>query len=154
MKHVLSFALACLGTALAISACDDHHGHGHGGFAGGGKDLALQCAQLATCGACTPVEGCGWCSVAGGGGACLTDPDDCDAQQFSWTWDPQGCAQGADAGIGTPVTPVTPVDAGTAPLPTPVDAAPPTSNDAAEMDASAFAPADLIARRARLRDAL
>jgi hypothetical protein len=49
------------------------------------------CSQFTSCGSCTPVEGCGWCAFQGGG-ACVSDPDFCGVNQFSFTWEPNGCA--------------------------------------------------------------
>jgi hypothetical protein len=37
------------------------------------------------------VEGCGWCSFQGGG-ACVSEPDFCGVSQFTFTWEPSGCA--------------------------------------------------------------
>jgi hypothetical protein len=81
---------ACLGAALvalAVGACDSSQSDGGGG--GGGS--AVDCSVYTTCGTCTPVGGCGWCFTRTAG-ACVTDPDQCDAtSEFTWTWDPKGC---------------------------------------------------------------
>jgi hypothetical protein len=96
-----------LGTAvLALVACDS------GGYYdnGAGSGYYDYCQQFATCGACTPVLGCGWCTYGNAQGVCLSDPDFCTTQQFSWTWEPKGCSAGGDAGTTTEDSAV---DAGT-----------------------------------------
>jgi hypothetical protein len=81
---------------LALAACDDgmyydnRYGGGYYGY----------CEQYTSCGECTPVLGCGWCSYGNGLGICLSGPEWCRVQQFSWTWEPKGC--GGDGGMTSP----------------------------------------------------
>jgi hypothetical protein len=86
------------------------------------------------------VEGCGWCAFQGGG-ACVSDPDFCGVSQFSFTWNPDGCASlgGATAADGgTASGGATATDAGPSPDGAAStqgakgkDAAPPLPQDAA-----------------------
>jgi hypothetical protein len=81
---------------LVLAGCDDgtyydnRYGGGYYGF----------CEQFTSCDECTPVLGCGWCSYGKGQGICLSEPDACRVQQFSWTWEPKGCS--ADGGATSP----------------------------------------------------
>jgi hypothetical protein len=92
-----SLVLAALG--VLVGACDDgnyyYYPRGH-----------ITCGQLTTCEVCTPVVGCGWCQLAGGGGVCTDGPGDCPPTPLaSWTWEPTGCRRDggnlADASVGT-----------------------------------------------------
>jgi len=95
MKRHLGAWLAIASVALAAGACDDNQSS----MAGGGGGPALDCSVYTTCGTCTPVSGCGWCFTRSAG-ACVTDPDQCDAtSEFTWTWNPSGCP-GANPTVG------------------------------------------------------
>ena len=93
MKRVAVGTLfALLVLASTLGGCEDR------GFRGDGiSQRASACAQMTSCDTCTPVVGCGWCFHGNGGGSCVADPDQCGGQQFSWTWEPNGCRVGADA---------------------------------------------------------
>jgi hypothetical protein len=98
-KHIFASALFALVTAAMASACDDG-GHRYGRR---GPSESFGCGQYASCGACTPVDGCGWCQTGVGQGMCADDPNECaGAAAFSWTWDPSGCFAGADASVSPP----------------------------------------------------
>ncbi|HEX4336815.1 MAG TPA: hypothetical protein VH062_12940 [Polyangiaceae bacterium] len=113
-----------------MAACDD----GRWGYYGyrQGAHGPYSCERFTSCGSCTPVLGCGWCSFQGSG-ACVSDPDQCGTNQFSFTWEPSGCGPGATASDGgaTSSDAAAPVDA----------AAPPSPSDArAPADARADGP--------------
>jgi hypothetical protein len=107
----------CGTAALSIAACSDEgiRGQYYVPNSGYGYGNGYGCGQFTACGACTLAIGCGWCSSSGAG-ACLSDPDQCGATSFSWTWEPSGCSGGTatDAGTTHPVS-----DAG---APKPADA--------------------------------
>jgi hypothetical protein len=83
---------------LVLAACDDggNYNNGYPGYYGG------YCEQFTSCEACTPIVGCGWCTDGSGKSICLSDPDSCRAQEFTWTWEPNGCGVTADAGGSKP----------------------------------------------------
>ena len=76
---------------VILSACDD-------GLSGYVTSTA-NCSAYLSCDTCTPVAGCGWCTGPGGAGVCASDPDYCPTQEFSWTWDINGCRVAADASV-------------------------------------------------------
>jgi hypothetical protein len=58
------------------------------------------CRRFVSCGECTPIRGCGWCSSGQNqGGICLSSPNQCPGNQFTWTWEPNVCA--GDGGAAT-----------------------------------------------------
>jgi len=79
---------------LVLAGCDDggyydnRYGGGYYGY----------CEQFSSCDECTPIVGCGWCTYGSGQGICLSGPEWCRAQQFSWNWEPKGCGIKPDAG--------------------------------------------------------
>jgi hypothetical protein len=81
--------------ALVLGACSERD-QSVGGVYGG---PVANCAVYTSCGTCTPVPGCGWCYNADGTGTCAPDPDGCTTPSFSWTWEPNGCRVGAEAGV-------------------------------------------------------
>ncbi len=93
MNQLAASALALAVVTAVLGACDgrDHRRFDHA--------IADDCAQFASCGACTPIVGCGWCYNADGTGMCAADPDECATPAFSWTWDPSGCRSAADAAV-------------------------------------------------------
>jgi hypothetical protein len=93
MNRFLAGSLVAAGVAVALSACND-------GLSGYYAAPAADCSAYTRCGTCTPVVGCGWCAGPGGSGVCVSDPDYCPTQQFTWTWDPNGCLVVADASVG------------------------------------------------------
>jgi len=111
MKNfIVALAAASFG-ALTAGACggDDSYYS-----PGGGYVPPAACAQLTTCGTCTPVIGCGWCYDSDGTGLCAADPDECPTPSFSWTWNESGCRVAADAGVtSAPTSPVADGGAGT-----------------------------------------
>jgi hypothetical protein len=127
MKRIFSSVFFASAIAIAAAACDSGD-DGYGEIYGGGYGY---CAGATTCGACTPLNGCGWCFNADGTGTCTSSPDECTTPEFSWTWDPSGCRETADAGVVVP-------DAGASLLDgaTQGDAASPT-DDGATIDAPA-----------------
>ena len=99
MKRIFTGVLFAAAIGIAVAACDSgDDGYGYA-YAGGGGGGAAYCAQATSCGACTPLNGCGWCFDSDGTGTCTTGPDQCTTQEFSWTWDPSGCRETADAGV-------------------------------------------------------
>jgi hypothetical protein len=121
--------LFCGASAAFAAACDGGR-WGYDYVYPYGPGRAHVCSQFTSCGSCTPVEGCGWCAFQGGG-ACVSDPDFCGANQFSFTWEPKGCAAfgpqtegGAAASDAAP-----PSDAASAP-PAPSDAGASSPKDA------------------------
>jgi hypothetical protein len=90
----MTLALAAATTAAGCDASGPYDGYGRGGYYD-------PCTQFQSCAQCTPIIGCGWCSYGKGQGICLAAPNECRTAQFSWTWDPSGCA-----------SVVTPADAG------------------------------------------
>ncbi len=104
MTRFLGALLLASGIAVSAAACDATNDSG--GYPVYGS--AASCSSYATCGTCTPVNGCGWCFVPGGGsdGLCASSPDQCVAEggEFTWTWNASGCpgAVGvSEAGPGT-----------------------------------------------------
>jgi hypothetical protein len=97
MKRIVFSLVFAASIGIAVAACDDHD-HDYDRAYGGGDDTAY-CGEATTCGACTPLDGCGWCFNADGTGTCTTGPDQCTTQEFSWTWEPSGCRETADAGV-------------------------------------------------------
>jgi hypothetical protein len=95
--RTLAAPLALL--ALAAVACETSADSQSGGLAGS----AVDCTQYTSCGTCTPVLGCGWCYDSDGRGLCAWGPDQCPTTRFTWTWNPDGCAVVADAGVGATV---------------------------------------------------
>jgi hypothetical protein len=99
MHRVLVMACA-LAACLTLAACDAggyyDDRYGYGSYA--------NCEQAATCEACTPIYGCGWCSYGDGRGICLSEPNACRVQQFSWAWEPKGCGSSPDAGLADGAT--------------------------------------------------
>lgn len=118
-------ALASL-VALCVGGCDSSS-QGYP-YPGGGNDL---CSSYATCGTCTPVQGCGWCFNLSGG-ACASSPDQCaNVSEFTWTWDLDGCP-GVDASV-SPLDASAPetgaaADSGTADSGAPVESSVPESS--------------------------
>ena len=98
---MLAGALLASSAALLFAACGDDH-HDHLEVRGGHRD---HCAEYATCGSCTPIEGCGWCTYEDGSGACSSEPDRCSGSTFRWNWEPAGCSTSADAGPVLDTTP-------------------------------------------------
>ncbi len=89
-------AAAAVASAVVALACGDSRVQ-RGGRAGAS---ATSCSAKTTCGTCTPVLGCGWCQLDDGSGRCVDDPNDCaDHDVFTWTWEPSGCREPADAGV-------------------------------------------------------
>lgn len=93
---------------VALGACSDEHYRAGRGYTSGSR-AAATCSSVSTCGACTPIVGCGWCALPNGTGYCVTGPDACDAQAFSWTWEPTGCREPVDAS-GITINPPPPVE--------------------------------------------
>ncbi|HEX4475709.1 MAG TPA: hypothetical protein VH142_11570 [Polyangiaceae bacterium] len=117
---------------VAISACDD------GPYGRYRRDFYPYdpCQSYSSCGSCTPVLGCGWCSV-GSSGTCVSDPDYCGTNAFSWTWDPSGCPGAVESDGGTDGGRTPSLDAGTS---EPKDATPNSSD--AKSDAATDAAHD------------
>ncbi len=119
--------LLCGASAALAAACDGGR-WGYDYVYPYGTGRAYACSQFTSCGSCTPVEGCGWCAFQGGG-ACVSQPDFCGVhhEQFSFTWEPSGCAAlggGQEGGATTPdaspakdasSNPPAPSDAGASP---------------------------------------
>jgi hypothetical protein len=99
MKRLLIAFASASSIGLLIAACDVGGSWGYGGSGGYGGGTST-CSANTTCGTCTPISGCGWCTAPSGQGVCASDPDDCPTEQFTWTWDPNGCRVAADAGVG------------------------------------------------------
>jgi hypothetical protein len=86
-----------LGIALLVLAgCDDGGGYYDNGYPAG--YYYGYCEKFGSCDECTPVLGCGWCSYPDGKGLCVSQPNACGAQEFTWTWEPKGCGLAPDAG--------------------------------------------------------
>jgi hypothetical protein len=95
MKRFLSSLLLAAPVALVFLACADQRGYGDSY-----SSQTAYCSQYATCGTCTPVNGCGWCYTADAGGMCAADPNECaGSSEFLWTWNADGCREGADASV-------------------------------------------------------
>ena len=94
MRRAMGIVWAAGAASILFSACegggyyDDRYGTGAYGY----------CQQATSCSTCTPILGCGWCSYGDGKGVCLSEPNACRVKQFTWTWEPTGCAALADAG--------------------------------------------------------
>jgi len=94
--HRVAVMACAMVAGLALGACesgayyDDRYGSGYYG----------NCDRAASCEACTPIVGCGWCSHGDGRGICLSEPNACRVEQFSWTWEPKGCGDGGVATDG------------------------------------------------------
>jgi hypothetical protein len=89
-----AIGLACVWTLpLVFASCDGgyYDDRYNGGYYG-------NCRQFSSCESCTPMYGCGWCTYGNGQGVCLSDPDQCRTQQFTWTWEPIGCGLLGDGG--------------------------------------------------------
>jgi hypothetical protein len=111
MKRIFTSVLFASAIGLAVAACDsgdDDYNEAYGGGGGGYGD----CAAATTCGACTPLNGCGWCFNSDGVGTCTSGPDQCTTPEFSWTWDPSGCRETADAGVVSPDAGASALDGG------------------------------------------
>jgi hypothetical protein len=131
--------LLCGVTAALVAACDEGR-RGYDYVYPHGPGRGYVCSQFTSCGSCTPVEGCGWCAFQGRG-ACVSDPDFCGANQFSFTWDPSGCAAlggGAQEAGGATGDASLPVDAASPPPHAPNDA----GKSSSPMDASSGVDAD------------
>lgn len=98
MKSVAwSIAVVC---ALILGACSEDTTESSGSGSGYFSAMSAACRPYTTCSTCTPVLGCGWCFDSDGTGECVSGPDDCRTQVFSWTWNESGCRIPADAGTG------------------------------------------------------
>jgi hypothetical protein len=97
MRRFFSGLVFVAALGVAVVACDSGDDDYVGGYGGGGGNG--YCAQATTCGSCTPLDGCGWCFNSNGVGTCTSGPDQCSTPEFSWTWDPTGCRETADAGV-------------------------------------------------------
>lgn len=132
MKRIFTGLLLAASIGIAVAACDDHD-HDYESAYGGADDSAY-CGQATTCGSCTPLNGCGWCFNSDGTGTCASGPDQCSTPEFSWTWDPSGCRETADAGVvAAPDTGTTAAEAGASP-----DSGPSSIDAADEAEASAL----------------
>jgi hypothetical protein len=60
------------------------------------------CGQFPSCRQCTPIVGCGWCAYGQDQGFCFSEPNQCRTEQFSWTWEAEGCPVDFDSGTGQP----------------------------------------------------
>jgi hypothetical protein len=94
------FALLAFASVALVVACSDESRGGYGLRSRGSRDA--MCGAQSSCLTCTPVVGCGWCQLPDGTGRCVDDPNDCQrATTFSWTWEPSGCREAADASVST-----------------------------------------------------
>jgi hypothetical protein len=88
-RMVIAFLFSLVAAACSDTGSRRHFAQSYGPYG---------CRQFTSCGACTPILGCGWCTI-GGGGMCVDDPNDCAAAaSFQWTWEPTGCPAANDAG--------------------------------------------------------
>jgi hypothetical protein len=148
MKRVFgSVVVLSLVTALA-GACDDSSGSGPY-YVTPGSGAGYACNAYTTCGSCTAAVGCGWCEDPNGRGLCGWGPDACPSSAFSWTWNPSGCRNPADASVSTVPDAAPASDAGRSDADARSDAASDASGDAAsdgatdgETDGSADAPVE------------
>jgi hypothetical protein len=90
MNRLLAIVPLAFAVTVTVGACSADDGSAvYGSSAGGGP--VTDCSVYATCGSCTPIEGCGWC-FGGAPGMCAPGPGSCASEsEFTWTWDPSGC---------------------------------------------------------------
>jgi hypothetical protein len=94
------FTVLICSAAFALGGCDDGVQY-YGRYQG--EPYFDYCGQFTSCLQCTPMYGCGWCSYGQGQGFCFSEPNLCRTEQFSWTWETEGCPGGFDSGAATPV---------------------------------------------------
>ena len=97
MNRSLTGALAATALAVTLAVTLPSCDAGLGGYV----TSTANCSDYLSCETCTPVVGCGWCTGPRGSGVCASDPDYCPTQEFSWTWDVNGCRVAADASVVT-----------------------------------------------------